>query len=172
MSHTTIIHVYPGEKVENGEELRNSYGSAPIVWDYLIKKHINPYATMMNEKAIDELWKLWKNPKVPIHQRAVLMMTFDRAYVSKDYYRRAAQDIRMFLRDNPTFGVVNHWYHILDIFESDPNIPAIGLWCTSVSVNPFWGDYDDEKEQYQPPNWNECHDIYKELDGLQNPPEG
>lgn len=168
MSYTTIIHVYPNEKIECGEELPNSYGSAPVVWDALCQKYLGypPYGWGMREDLKD-LWNLWKDEKLPLHQRSVLMMTFDRAYVSKTDYKRAASDIRLFLRDFPEDETkVNHWNRIEEYFESNPDVPAIGFWCTSVSENPFHGSWNEEKEDYEPPDWNECCDIYKELDSL------
>lgn len=166
MSYTTIVHVFPGEKIECGEELENSWGSAPYVWDWLIKKYIDPRGSMMYGNSTNKLWKLWKRSDVPVHQRAVLMMTFDRAYVSKEHYTRAATDIRMFLRDYFNSAVVNHWPRIAEIFEGNPDVPAIGFWCTSVSSNPFNGEFDEEKDEYLPPNWGNCYEIYDNLDNL------
>lgn len=171
MSYTTIVYVFPNEKVECGEELRNSYGSAPVVWDALCQKYLSfpKYGWVMRSGGLSVLWDLWKNKDIPTHQRAVLMMTFDRAYVSKENYQRAANDIRAFLSDFPVDPeIVNHWPVIAEYFESDPDIPAIGLWCTSVSDNPFHGSWDEEKEEYAPPDWNECRDIYRELSMLED----
>jgi hypothetical protein len=165
MSYTTIVHVFPNEKVECGEELRNSWGSAPYVWFYLGDKYVINFS-MHKDQSMKDLWKLWKIESVPFHQRAVLMMTFDRAYVSKENYERAANDIRLFLEDHNDPNVVNHWPRIAEIFESNPDVPGIGLYCTSVSENPFSGSWNDEKEDYDPPNWDEVYEIYSELDGL------
>src|SRR5687767_12151161 len=114
MSYTTILHVYPGQKVECGEELKNAWGSAPYVWDWLIKEYVNPKGSMMYEKETKLMWKLWKRADIPEHQRAVLLMTFDRAYISKEHYQRAADDIRAFLRDYLNENVVNHWFRIAE----------------------------------------------------------
>lgn len=170
MSHTTIIHVFPNEKIECGEELRNSYGSAPVVWDALCQKYLGypPYGWGMRGD-LKELWALWKNTKLPLHQRSVLMMTFDRAYVSKVDYHRATKDIRNFLQDFPQdASIVNHWNRIAEYFESNPDIPAIGFWCTSVSDNPFHGDWNEETEEYNAPDWNKCTDIYKAIEENEN----
>lgn len=166
MSHTTIIHIYPNEKVECGEELANSYGSAYYVWDFLLKKYIGEKANIMHDEEMEKLWKLYKRIDIPFYFRSVLMMTFDRAYVSKENYKRAANDIRAFLKYYSNGEVINHWYRIADIFDSDPDVPGIGFWITSVSENPFHGDYDEEKEEYLPPNWNEIYEVYEKLDSL------
>lgn len=168
MSRTTIIHVYPNEKIECGEELHNSWGSAPYVWDFLIKRYIDSAGNMMYEKYTKILWGMWKDKNVPLHQRAVLMMTFDRAYVLKKDYDRASKDIHLFLSDYNNPEVVNHWPRLSEIFDSNPDVPAIGLWCTSVSDNPFSGGWDEDKDEPFPPNWGECYDVYKCLDELES----
>jgi hypothetical protein len=167
MSYTTILHVFPGEKIECGEELKNAWGSAPYVWDWLIKKYIDAESNMMYEKSAKQLWPLWKNESIPLHQRAVLLMTFDRAYVSKENYQRAADDIRAFLQDFNNTEVVNHWPRIAEIFESNPDVPAIGFWHTSVSENPFNGGWDEQNEGYFPPDWeHDCFEVYGALSTL------
>ncbi|WP_201766958.1 hypothetical protein [Chrysiogenes arsenatis] len=57
MSTATIKSVCLGEKVEDIEELRNSHGSAPVIWD--------------------DLWPLYKRADMPAHQRSVLLMTYE-----------------------------------------------------------------------------------------------
>jgi hypothetical protein len=166
MSYTTIIHVYPNEKIECGDELRNSWGSAPYVWDYLIKKYIDPSANMMRYENLDPLWKLWKRKDIPIFERSVLMLTFDRCYIAKTNYARAAADIRQFLAEHNDIGIINHWHRIAEIFESNPDVPGIGLWCTSVSENPFDGPWDEEKESYDDPDWNDVDEIYEQINNF------
>lgn len=165
MSYTTIIHVFPGDKIECGKELKNSWGSAPYVWDALIKKHIGAELNMMYREA-NELWDMWKRSDIPIHHRAPLMLTYDRVYVSKANYARMAEDIRKFLTEFDIPNVVNHWPAIAEFLESDPYIPGIGLWCTSVSENPFNGPWDEEKEKYLDPDWENIFEVYEQLDNF------
>ena len=167
MSYTTMIHVFPGEKIECDVEFKNSWGSGPLIWDTLVKKYID--ATngnyLFRNETTDKLWKLWNNASVPFHHRAVLMMTFDGAYVSKANYRRAARNIHDFLSDFPEVSEgVSHWSVIEKIFESDPNVPGIGFWLTSITDNPFRGKWNENNEAYGPPIWNKIYEIYAELD--------
>jgi len=168
MSYTTIKAIWPGEKTEDLEELRNSHGSAPPIWNALCKKYYGTqdHSYMLNG-TLDKLWPRWKDLSIPEHQRAVLMMTYDHAYVSKNNYARAAADIEKFFADfSPIYGNVNHWPRLVEILKSDPDIPALGLYCTSVSEDPFQGEWNEERNEYDPPDWEQCFDIYKELDGL------
>lgn len=166
MSYTTIKAIWPGEKHEDLQELRNSHGSAPVIWDAMCQKYLGT-EPFMYFSVTDKLWPLWKDMSIPEHQRAVLFMTYDQVYVSKKDYARAAADIRKFLQDFPQSSErVNHWPAIAALFESDPDIPAIGLHCTSVSEDPFQGPWNEETEEYDQPDWSACNDIYADLDGL------
>lgn len=168
MSYTTVKALWPGEKHEDFETLRNSWGAAPVIWNEMCKKYQGSKDNMyFIDGTLDLLWPRWKDLSIPKHHRAVLMMTYDRAYVSKKDYGMAAEDIRKFIEDFPKeSGRVNHWTRIMEIYNSDPDIPAIGLYCTSVSEDPFNGSWNEEKEEYDQPDWDQCFDIYEELDAL------
>jgi hypothetical protein len=165
MSRTTIKALWPGEKHADLKELRNSHGSAPVVWDEISQKYLGtePFAY---SRDIDKLWPLWKDESIPLHQRAVLTMTYDNVYVAKADYAQAAKDIRAFLIDFPEKpGYSNHWNTIAEIFESNPDIPAIGFHWTSVCCDPFEGSWNEEKEDFDPFDWSITWDMYKELRG-------
>jgi hypothetical protein len=164
MSYTTILYIYPGEKIKCGKELRNAWGSAPYVWDYLFKSYIDSSGNFLLENNSKKLWSLWKRSDIPPFLRTILVMTFDRAYVSKKNYLRASQDIRNFLNIYNNTDVVNHWNPIAAFFESDPDYPAIGFWMTSVSENPFDGNWNEKKGEYDSPDWNNCYDVYNLLE--------
>ena len=166
MSYTTIIAVFPGDKAVCSNELRNSHGSAPVVWDALSKRYLGWDIWMRADMS--DLWNLWKDKSIPEAHRAVLMMTFDKAYVAREHYKRAANDIDKFLADFPEDpNKVNHWPAIAIMFHNElTGIPGTGFWHTSVSENPFAGRWNDEKEEYDPPDWSEIYSIYDELDKL------
>ena len=168
MSYTTVKAIWPGEKHEDLEELRNSHGSAPPIWNAMCKKYYGTNDhTYMFDGTLDKLWPRWKDLSIPEHQRAVLMMTYDRAYVAKKDYARAAADIKKFFQDFPANSeYVNHWPKIQAIFESNPDIPGIGLYCTSVSEDPFQGEWNEEKEEYDQPDWSKVFSVYDELTAL------
>ena len=172
MSYTTIKAIYPGVKHEDLEELGNSYGSAPPIWQSMAAKylgvtksydHPNPGWMQLNDK----LWDLWKRTDIPEEHRLVFMLTFDRAYVARKDYARMATAIRKFLSDFPPEpGTVNHWDHIAWLLERDLQVPAIGLYCTSVAEDPFQGKWNEEKEDYDPPDWSDIYDLCEQIDSL------
>lgn len=169
MSSTTILALdVSGEKVKSEElkELRNSWGSAPVVWSIIGHKYAgcSEFGYM---ECIEDIWKLYESESVPLHVRAMLMMTFDYAYVKKENFKRAAEDIRKFAEQFPTEeNRVNHWPTIAAFYESNPDAQAIGLHQTSVTENPFDGEYDAEKEDYLGVMVADCYEIYETLEDL------
>ena len=164
MSYSTVIHIWPGEKIEDGEELRNGHGTGSVCWDAIAKEYISPNFSIYLDS--EKLWPIWKDQNVPEHVRAALMLTYDRAYVLKKDYGRMAEDLKKFNADFPMHDKMNHWPKLEELFKSDPDIPAIGLYCTSIGDNPFEGEFNEEKDEYDPPNWGDCYDFYSELDSL------
>lgn len=168
VSYTTIVKVFVGEKIALCvPELKNAWGSAPVIWITMAREYLHDETKALT--GGNELWDLWKNKDIPIHQRAVLMMTFDRAYVAARDYLRAEQDICKFLNDFPVSDrCANHWPAIALMFHNASNKPlpneGIGFWMTSVSGNPFNGEWNDEEEKYGPLDWDEVYSVYDAID--------
>jgi hypothetical protein len=167
MSYSEIKGLWPLEnRIEVWEEFRNSHGTAPVIWDAMSQKYLGmePFAYMHDRS--DALWKLSDRGDIPLAHRAVLAMTFDRAYVAKEDYLRAAKDIWTFLADLPPDPkYVNHWPAIARFFEGDPDCPAVGFYWTSCG-DDFWElpRSEDDDETVLPFDWSECWDVYSELD--------
>ena len=164
MSTTEIKFLKHPEGVIDVVEFRNSHGSAPVVWDLIAQKYLGlqPFHYSFHT---EKLWPLWKDLTIPEHHRAVLAMTYDDTVIIKTDFKRAAEDIRKFLEDfpvNPEY--VNHWPAILEIFEGIPDCDAIGFYWTSVSEDPFQGDWNEETEDYEPLNWKRYWSMYNTLD--------
>ena len=168
MSSTKVLALWPNEKMETLEELSNSHGSAPVIWCRFCSEYLNvsELAWLSSLHVRNDLWAAYKLPAIPKQHRALLLMTFDRAYVTKSNYARADADIRAWLNAFPPDNRVNHWPRIAEIYESNPATPAIGLHCTSVSENPFFGAWNEEAENYKPIDLSMCVDVYAELDAV------
>lgn len=168
MSRSTIKAIWFNEKIEDFQELHNAWGTAPIIWDFMSEKYLGKKG-WISYSDNQLLWDLWKNISIPKHHRALHMWTFDRGCIKKNDYRRFANDIWAFMKDcTIPMNQVNHWPAIAKIFESNPDIPAFGLWCTSVSSDPFEGEWDDEKEERKPFDWNLLWDVYEYVDSVTN----
>ena len=161
MSSTAIKALWPGEKTEDLMELRNSHGSAPIVWSAMCVRYLNQSSSSWLFNS-DKLWPLARNSSVPEVHRMVLAMTYDNVCILKKDYARAAKDIRQFLLDfsKENEGGVNHWPAIAAMFESDPDCPAIGFHWTSVNSDPWEGPWDEEKDEPGQFDWSQAWSLY------------
>lgn len=167
MSRTTVLKLNDVGDHEAMAVYANSWGGAPVAWTALADAYMPDGFSVLGAMASvkDEFWAIWKNPLAQKYDRAVMMMTFDRVYIGKENFRRAAQDIRTFLSVHrvSVAGRVNHWPAIADLLESGTDAEAIGFWHTSVSENPF-EQWDDEREEYDPIPLSECWELYEALD--------
>ncbi|WP_225761627.1 hypothetical protein [Acinetobacter sp. Marseille-P8610] len=164
MSYTTVLAIYPNEKIEELFELRNAWGSAPVIWDAMAQNYLGLSSFMMAtlKDQGKALWALCTDGNIPFHHRIVHAMTMDHAYIEKKDYKRAASDIRKFLADfKIDLQRVNHWYEIADFLDSEPEQSAIGFHMTSVSENPFLGSWNEDKGEYNPIDWDKCYSVYE-----------
>lgn len=169
MSYSTILKVSPGKHPVSFKELHNSYGSAPVIWNTLCQEYYGTKWFSSTGDILDRLWSSWKDLSIPEYKRALLMMTFDHAYVRKEHFARAAKDIRKWIETYPQDDLhVNHWPAIAEVYESDPDCYALAIYQTSVSENPFQGPYNEEKDDYDLIDWITTYEIYEELDSLCN----
>jgi hypothetical protein len=160
MSYATIKALWPGEKHEDLKTMRNGQGIGPPIWGELSERYLGGRHQWLvgEQRNVDALYN---REDVPGCLRHVLMMTFNHAYVAKKDYAEAAADIREFLRISPELVKhVNHWPAIADMFESDPDCPAIGFRLTSVNDDPFLDKWDEENNQCDPFDWSLCWSVY------------
>ena len=164
MSRSTLQAIWPGEKHENVVEYRNSHGTGPIVWREFCERHLglDPNWWLFNyQETPNLLWDAYKRQDIPQAYRAVLLFTCDHFYVKKADYRRFAKDLRTFLEDTRiSANVSNHWPLIAQRFEMEPDYPALALWCTSVTSDPWVGAYDEATDEYAPFDWSLARDVY------------
>lgn len=164
MSYTTILKLDIGKEFQEIKELRNSWGSAPVIWEIITKN----YTSCPNWMICNDLWDKYKDLSIPKYQRAVLLMTFDRAYIKQENYKQASSDINQFISD---FNIDNsHWPEIASIFDERSKLEksneGIGFHMTSCSDNPFEGEFDEETEKYTA-NWKDAFEIYDDLETIE-----
>lgn len=170
MSSTIVLKVIPGVGTEELEELRNSWGSAVPVWQKMADMYCPPFDPAKEGYGRynnwDDSWPLFQRTDIPKAYRAVLGLTFDRAYVLKKNFERLSADISKFLKDFPWEPRhVNHWPRIAAICLTC-DAPAIGLRCTTVSQNTFRGPWNEETETYDPLDWSTAFEVYEDLDAM------
>ena len=158
MNYAEIKHVWPGERSEEALELGNPHLAAMLLWDAIGKKWA-PAVNFMFEPA--QFWPLWKDERLPLHQRATLGMTYDGAYLLSTDYARAASDIRRTIED---LGISGHWPTIAQFLENGPASPAVGFYWTSVSEDPYKGVWDEDTDEQGPPDWSKFWSLYEGLE--------
>lgn len=149
-------------------EFQNANGGAPLIWSLMGTRYLGFQTPSQWLFDSEKIWPLYKQENVPLAEKAVLLMTYDRAVVTKPYFSKACEDILNFLdtfKDCIDPERVNHWYKIADAFKQNPNCEAIGFYWTSVGEDPFLGEYDEECEEYLKfSNWNDVWSVYHTLE--------
>lgn len=162
MSYSTVYAIRPNESATEVAELRNGWGSAPVIWDALCQKYLARDSWRGDDKA---LWALARDARLPECERAVHAMTFDRAYVKAQNIPRAIAHIEEFLKLHPiSLQRVNHWPEIAQIMRDSLDGAGFALTVTSVSSDLWVGDWNEEKEDYDPLDWSKTWEIYDVLD--------
>jgi hypothetical protein len=168
MSRLTVKALWLGKKSEDLREFKNSYGGFFHVWKAMSERYLGEKASWLVVcDDLDRLWPLCAHPEIPAHHRAVLSMTYDNAYVLRQHFERAAQDIRAWLKDFSLVGGENHWPALASLFESNPDVPAIGFHWSSVTADPFGNGWDEDAECETPPEWGTFWSLYDEFDALE-----
>lgn len=160
MSYTTVYGIRFGEAAEEAATLKNSWGSAPVIWDTLCKKWLGRDSWLSDNQ---DLWNLALDARLPEYERALLAMTFDRSYVSAENIDKAIGHVREWLanhKEDP--DRVNHWPAIIDIMiDLDAKNQGIAFHMTSVSADDYWeGEWDEEKEENASVNWDLTLEVY------------
>lgn len=166
MSSFTIKGLNSNGQIDDIVELKNAHGGAPLIWDTIAQKYLGlrPFGYNMET---ERLWPLWRDLNIPKSHRAVLAMTYDDVVVESSDFARAAEDVRLFLRDfPPSSDRVNHLEKLAEVFESAPAYEGIGFHWTSVSEDPFQGEYDEDTEEYAPHDFSNNWSLYRQLDKM------
>ena len=170
MTSCVMLKVWPGERYEVLQEMKNSAGAMIPVWDEMAARYLGvEHYSYLSDMGL--LWKLAYNPAIPKHHRAVLMMTYDKVILIAADYAEAENDIRKFIVDFPPKpGHSHHWSMIANILElkakdtemKNPTAsPAVGWWMTTVVNCPFDGPWNDDTEELGPLDWSVFEDIYE-----------
>ncbi|KPH60379.1 hypothetical protein [Novosphingobium sp. ST904] len=169
MSTFTILSVCPETgTAEYLEELRNSWHGAIIAWELVWNRYgtkLHEYDGALSNGAEDgRLWELQRDQRMSRAERVVFCLTFTRFYVKQQDFPRLADDIGDAFGGNPP----GHWPHLVKLLHSQPDVPALGFWWTSVAENPFAGDWNEEREEYDPIDPNMMVNVYEHITNLES----
>jgi len=138
-------------------EFKNSWGTAPCLWDWIYRTYIDPAAewlsVMGNNRGLKKVWGLLDDYSIPVGVRAALLLTLDRAVILREHVSQVAWPIYNDLICAKGFSdrreAVNHWAQIQYILVHEGvaglgiKIPrrGIGVVLDCTSVADVWGDY-------------------------------
>ena len=162
MSHTSVYALYK-TKVTCLEQLKNSHGSGPAIWDYISVKLRGRNFDMFND---DGFWPLWKDMRLSDNERAVLLSTYDCSYVEIDHlqqFSEACSELHNLIVET-TRWTWNHFGDIARIASEladhhDYRCKGLAIGCTSVcdiweardiSGIDAWGIYANIDRQLKP----------------------
>lgn len=163
MSCVTAKALWPKKRVKNLQAFSNARGFGHIVWDAVCEQYLGVSLFRLADDKL--LWALWKDERLPLHQRAVLAMTYDYVMIRKADYAQAAADLRAWLVDFPPDSV-NHLEEIAQLFESDPDCPAVGFHQVSTTNDPWKGPWNEKRKRFDKVDWSNKWDLYQ---GLRDP---
>lgn len=155
MSYTSLYAIYKTKAVCI-KELQNGWGTGPSVWDYISVKCNGDHFNIHGDD--DKFWDLWKDSRLSDDERAVLLSTYDYAFVEVRYleeFSKACKVVHPKIIDKTRWS----WSHFEKIGECaaalykkhDYRCLGLGIGCTSVcdpwefwkpEQNKSWGVYD------------------------------
>ena len=135
MSCTSLYELFK-TKANCIAELQNGSGSGPAIWDYTSIKVLGKKFDMFNDK---EFWPSYKSDKLDDEEKAVLLATYDNAFIEVDHlmaFSEACKKVHALIIDTTDWG----WSHFEAIGEAaaelykdhDHRCKGMAIGCTSV----------------------------------------
>ena len=135
MSTTSVYELF-NTKVNCVAELRNGHGSGPAIWGYIANKLYRKDFYQMNDK---EFWLSYKDDRLDCDEKAVLLSTYDNAFVEVDNlaeFAGSCRKVHKLIVATTTWD----WSHFEDIGNAaeimhkkhDRRCKGLAIGCTSV----------------------------------------
>lgn len=144
MSYTTTYQLFR-TKVNALSEHRNGWGSAPLVWTYLEEKYLPKIEySRMAMGRMQEVWDLYKDPRLAEHERFALYATYDYSYCEREHLSRGADLLDTFAAEAAAAlpSHVNHWSRIAaDYRNAGRDGRMLGVCIGATSVCDVWEGY-------------------------------
>jgi hypothetical protein len=145
MSSTTMYPIRTDGTVDfaNAIEYRNSWLGFMMIWTDIGKKHGREAGFLPG--AMEAVWALAGDERVPEAERIVMAMTFDKVYIASVNFQRVIDAI------GGCNGVLDPrchafaWASVLGGWQKNPAIRGACFQGTSVSEDQ-WRIFDREKE--------------------------
>lgn len=134
----TIIFAF--DEYGNPEEYaytKNAWRGCMAVWDIMGKRHLGIGASIFNESAMQKIWDLMDDKKVPMNERIVMGTTLDRCLVKNEDIPKVIIAFREFDGDT---SLKEQADILQEIYDSGDYV-AVGWHQNSISCE-MWNDYN------------------------------
>jgi hypothetical protein len=145
---TTSVYALFNTKVTLLSELRNGHGSGPPVWDYISLKLTGEKFQMFDRVKAKAFWELWKDKRLNWEEKAVLLSTFDSAYIETEHLGNFADACRSvhkrIIEDTPWDW--SHWEliaHEASALHLIHDRRCLGLCVGCTSVSDPWEEFSN-----------------------------
>lgn len=141
-------------------------------WMWLEGKYLPPYrvhellspisrlACFDDESKQQEIWNLWKSPRLSSHERLVLFATFDYCYLPFDKIPvmiEAMRSVHLLMNESSNFD--KQADALESIYKHRKDVVAVAFNCTSVSSHT-----DTIGEKYDPVDMDDIWESYLEAE--------
>lgn len=160
MSYTEMLGVPEKGEIQGVQVYRNSWGSAPAIWERLFQKYLSKgekWENWMND--VDALWDLVGDSRLEEYEKICLLLTFERMIVKKEDFVKVAIALKIMAKEEKEQfpEKVNHLGTIADDLISDKMKNYMGACFIWTSVT---GDVWDQPHKES--DYNEDGDLLDE----------
>jgi hypothetical protein len=150
---TSDLYILNRKSTTHCAEFRNGWGSGPCIWDHLASKYF-PDVNFSDYDRKDYVghdrknrmvWDLASDKRVTGEERAVLMISFDKAYVPKSHLKEAGEACvaaHGMIEAHGFWNGVNHWKAIgealIGLSKRKLHWQARGVVLNCTSVQDMW----------------------------------
>jgi hypothetical protein len=159
---TTVIYRLGRDPGEIGE-MRNAWRGAMYVWNDVAKRYCGLDGfPIFDDGKRGRVWNSHNNPRMPEHERIVLLSTMDNAGVYGRDAKAVADAFERYGREHPHSSLIEQ-AEILRTADLQPD--DLVAWL-QTSVSEFWGrSWNEEREDddwYDPATGTKHFDVYAE----------
>ena len=170
MSYTEMYKVDRDGNVHHAAEFHNSHRGAWLVWKQMCERYLHKDAVMLimepGNGGMQEVWDLWKAPRVLRQHRIVMASTFDRVMVRRDNLLRLIEAIEEYAKDFDPGTLLAQARKLQELVQDD-DVIAVCWNQTSVNCNPWWVyDGDDELDEGRSYNVNADENHWFLFEGI------
>lgn len=169
MSNTVIYGIKKNKKSINLISFVNSRGFGLVTWSpyFITYLNKNPLKNFLDDEDYEDLWPLYKDERVPYHQRVVLQATYDYSMIPTDKLEIFTTSLDKWNEDfsHLIVGKVNHVPDISKYIKENMKIlnkyDYIGIQVTDIVDKQYDINWNPNGRRSVP--LEKVYDIFESL---------